>query len=204
MTPLQLKDRQIAIEQASPRESINSFKLSVKEEIKRQSHKIVSRLSILEQHDMLITPSKFKNQVISNVESDKTSILSSGSKSSSSKQGSLISNKKIQDRIMKKNINTIMQRKSWYPNLKQEQEASRFNFRGTPEPKNLSLSPMKMKLAAPETNGTVANRSHVKQTNISRFSLAGNLEPNFATNPKFKITKEPCLSQEPLSEIDIN
>ena len=152
---------------------------------------------------MLITPSKFKKQVISNVESDKTSILSGGSGSSSSKQGSLISNQKIQDRIMKKNINTIMQRKSWYPNLKVEPTPNRFNFKGTPEPKNLSLSPMKVNTAAQENTGTVANRSHVKQTNISRFSLAGNQQINYMSNPQFQITKNSCSPHDSVGDNDL-
>ena len=88
-------------------------KLSIKQHFKRQSMIIVQRLSVLEQHKMLINPLSFSNKL-------KGSVMSSAGKDSDvylkSQSIGSIKSKKITQKLVRNSISQILGNQ-WYPNL---------------------------------------------------------------------------------------
>lgn len=113
-------------------------KLSVRQEIRRQSNMYVQNLSIYERNQLLIKPNAQLKKVRDIVKNDKKSILlSQGSdlgKSDPGLHADLIDNEKIQHKIIRNSINMLRPKGTWYPNQEMENALSA-KFSGSPQPK---------------------------------------------------------------------
>lgn len=116
-------------------------KLSVRQEIRRQSNMYVQNLSVYERNQLLIKPNAQLKKVREIVRNDKKSILlSQGSDigfSDAGRQANLIDDEKIQHKIIRNSINMLRPKGTWYPNQQMENALSA-KFSGSPQPKQFA------------------------------------------------------------------
>ena len=116
-------------------------KLSVRQEIRRQSNMYLNNLSIYERNQLLIKPNAHLKKVRDIVRNDKKSILSSQSgifsMSDAGHHAHLVDDEKIQHKIIKNSVNMLRPKGAWYPNQQLENVLSA-KFSGSPQPKQFA------------------------------------------------------------------
>lgn len=132
----------------------------------------VQNLSIFERNRLLTKPNTHLKKVRDHVRNDKKSILSSqlGSElksrtNSYNKGANLIENQEIQMKIIKKSVNQLRPKGSWYPNQQLEGIVCA-KFSGSPQPKKLTQG--KLGNLSPPFGSPVKESS---QRNLLNFEL---------------------------------